>query len=121
MRVGDAGHRARAGGARDRAGAAPTVRVRALADPVARGAGAGGTHECRYWWYQENTSAFQFPDAFSNALGYCIDYTKYTDPYKSGTTIVPEPSCTTLSTTAHTYDAIVSDAQFWGCQPYPSK
>ena len=62
-----------------------------------------------------------FPDAFSNTLGYCIDYSKYIDPYKPGSTALPQPSCTALSTTAHTYDAIVNDAQFWGCQPYPTK
>jgi hypothetical protein len=84
-------------------------------------AGAGGTHECRYWWSVENTSAYSFPDAFSNTLGYCIDYTKYIDPYKSSSTALPQPSCTALSTTAHTYDAIVNDAQFWGCQPHPTK
>ena len=83
-------------------------------------AGAAAPHECRYWWWMQNTTSASFPDALSNTMGFCIDYTKYTgDRTGAGTT--PYPSCTTLSATAHTYDATLTDAQYWGCQPYPPR
>jgi hypothetical protein len=82
-------------------------------------AGAAPPHECRYWWWLENTSLSSFPDALSNTIGFCMDYTKYTGD-KSGAGTVPYPSCTALSTTAHTYDATLTDTQYWGCEPYPA-
>ncbi len=82
-------------------------------------AGAASPHECRYWWWLENTSLSSFPDALSNTMGFCIDYTKYTGN-KSGTGTAPYPSCTALSTSAHTYDATLTDTQYWGCEPYPT-
>jgi hypothetical protein len=82
-------------------------------------AGAAPPHECRYWWWLENTAALSFPDALSNTIGFCLDYTKYTGD-KSGAGTAPYPSCTTLSATAHGYDAKLTDAQYWGCQPYPA-
>ncbi len=81
-------------------------------------AGAAAPHECRYWWWLQNTTSASFPDALSNTMGFCIDYTKYTGD-KTGTGTAPYPSCTALSTTAHSYDAALTDAQYWGCQPYP--
>ena len=82
-------------------------------------AGAAAPHECRYWWWLQNTTSASFPDALSNTMGFCIDYTKYTgDRTGAGTT--PYPSCTALSATAHSYDATLTDAQYWGCQPYPT-
>ena len=47
------------------------------------------------------------------------NYTKYTGN-KSGTGTAPYPSCTTLSTTAHTYDTTLTDTQYWGCEPFPT-
>jgi hypothetical protein len=89
-------------------------------------AGATGTHECRYWWYLE--PSFARAGRWTDAMGYCVDYTKYTydgsplHPPTSATT--PLPSCTTLSSSARTIDAVtaggaqmVSDAQYWGCVP----
>jgi len=81
-------------------------------------AGAAPPHECRYWWWLENTASLSFPDALSNAVGFCLDYTKYTGN-KSGAGTTPYPSCTALSPTAHSYDATLTDAQYWGCEPYP--
>ena len=81
-------------------------------------AGAAAPHECRYWWWLQNTTSASFPDALSNTMGFCIDYTKYTGD-KTGAGTTPYPSCTALSATAHTYDATLTDAQYWGCQPYP--
>jgi hypothetical protein len=34
--------------------------------------------------------------------------------YKDGSNM-PLPSCKTLSTSAHNYDATLSDAAYWGC------
>ena len=48
-----------------------------------------------------------------------IRYTKYTGD-KSGAGTAPYPSCTALSTTAHNYDATLTDTQYWGCERYPS-
>ncbi|HVU04056.1 MAG TPA: hypothetical protein VHE30_19990 [Polyangiaceae bacterium] len=84
-----------------------------------RGA-TGATTECRYWWLLEDPTKPTFPDAHSNTLGYCIDYTQYT--YDSDGDTVPDkqfPSCATLSPTAHHFDDTVSDAEFWGCMPLP--
>ncbi len=81
-------------------------------------AGAAAPHECRYWWWLQNVTLVSFPDALSNTMGFCIDYTKYTGD-KTGAGTTPYPSCTALSPTAHTYDATLTDAQYWGCQPYP--
>jgi len=83
-------------------------------------AGAAAPHECRYWWWLQNTTSASFPDALSNTIGFCIDYTKYTGD-KTGAGTTPYPSCTALSTTAHSYDATLTDAQYWGCQPYPPR
>jgi hypothetical protein len=81
-------------------------------------AGAAAPHECRYWWWLQNMTLASFPDALSNTMGFCIDYTKYTGD-KTGAGTTPYPNCTALSPTAHTYDATLTDAQYWGCQPYP--
>jgi hypothetical protein len=81
-------------------------------------AGAPAPHECRYWWWLQNTSSLSFPDALSNTMGFCID-TKYYTADPKGLDTAPYPSCTALSSTAHTYDATLTDAQYWGCQPYP--
>ena len=64
-------------------------------------AGAAAPHECRYWWWLQNTTSASFPDALSNTMGFCIDYTKYTGD-KTGAGTTPYPSCTALSATAHT-------------------
>jgi len=90
-----------------------------VAPSTCAAAGAASPHECRYWWWLENTSLSSFPDAFSNTMGFCIDYTKYTGN-KTGTGTAPYPSCTTLSTTAHTFDTTLTDTQYWGCEPYPT-
>jgi hypothetical protein len=78
------------------------------------------------WWVLEARG--QPVGRWSDTLGYCVDYTKYTydgsalHPPTAKTT--PVPSCTTLSSTAMTIDPIasggaqkVSDAQYWGCVP----
>jgi hypothetical protein len=80
--------------------------------------GAGGTHECHFWWLLEDPT--QGLDQYSNSIGYCLDYTQY--QYDSNGDSIPDkpfPSCTTLSDTAHTFDATLSDNVFWGCGPYP--
>lgn len=77
-------------------------------------AGAGGTHECRYWWHFEGatTATSQWTDG----LGVCVDYTRYEyDSNSDGTPDTPDPSCTTLSTTAHNFSSTISDAAYWGC------
>jgi hypothetical protein len=63
---------------------------------------------------------------WTDGLGYCRDYTKYT---YDGTTLTPPrkadegyPSCTTLSSTMMTFDTsqTVPDNIFWGCGPMPT-
>jgi hypothetical protein len=79
-------------------------------------AGAGGNHECRYWWMIEGPNTPR--STFSNSVGYCVDYTLYTyDPAAFGMAGSPMtwPSCTALSPTAHNFDPIMSDAKVWGC------
>ena len=95
-----------------------TAQAAGVAPYTCPAAGAAAPHECRYWWWLQNTTSASFPDALSNTMGFCIDYTKYTGD-KTGAGTTPYPSCTTLSATAHTYDATLTDAQYWGCQPYP--
>ena len=97
-----------------------TAQVAGAASYTCPAAGAAAPHECRYWWWLENTSSSSFPDSLSNSMGFCIDYTKYTGD-KTGAGTSPYPSCTTLSLTAHSYDATLTDAQYWGCQPYPTQ
>lgn len=77
--------------------------------------GAGGSHECRFWWSQEGAKA---PiSSSSNGLGICYDYTKYMyDSNGDLTPDTPEPSCTTLSNTAHTFSQTMTDTQYWGCE-----
>lgn len=94
------------------------TRAAGVAPYTCPAAGAAAPHECRYWWWLENTTSASFPDALSNSMGFCIDYTKYAGD-KTGAGTTPYPSCATLSPTAHTYDATLTDAQYWGCQPYP--
>lgn len=65
-------------------------------------AGAGGTYECRYWWWFEGANTPLTP--VSNGLGVCVDYLKR-----------GEPSCTTLSRTGHNYSQTASDAEVFGC------
>jgi hypothetical protein len=74
--------------------------------------GCPGTDECRYWWWLEDAGTPV--TAWSNGLGFCIDYTYYT----YGTPAVTFPSCTTLSSTAHNFDPTLSDATYWGCTVY---
>jgi hypothetical protein len=82
--------------------------------------GPSGPTECRYWSYLEDTSAAGFPDASSNTLGFCMDYTQYMyDSDKNGTPDTMYPSCTTLSDTAHNFDATLTDTVYWGCAPHP--
>ena len=76
--------------------AAEPPQVAGVAPSTCPAAGAATPHECRYWWWLENTSSSSFPDALSNTMGFCIDYTKYTGD-KSGAGTAPYPSCTTLS------------------------
>jgi hypothetical protein len=79
--------------------------------------GAAGTHECRYWWFFETDS--KPTSKYSNGLGYCFDYAKYQyDPTAKGAPpTMQDPSCTTLSSTAHTFDPLITDDIFWGCGP----
>ena len=92
-------------------------------------AGTGGTHECRYWWFLEDSTTMM--SQWSNGLGYCFDYTNYTydgsalHPPTSTTT--GDPSCKTLSDTAMTIDdptkggmQMIPDNIFWGCGPEPT-
>jgi len=84
----------------------------------AKGAPAG--HECRYWWWLEDTDAANFPTPFSDTLGFCIDYASYRwDRDGNGTLESAYPSCTSLSNTAHTYDSYWTDDVIWGCVPVP--
>lgn len=77
--------------------------------------GAGGTHECRFLWWFEGLATPLSPS--SNALGICYDYTKYQyDSNHDQTPDTPEPSCATLSATAHTYSQTMTDTQYWGCE-----
>ncbi len=78
-------------------------------------AGAGGTHECRYWHMFESN-----PSQYSNTLGFCYDYTKYTyDPNNTGTPDTVQPSCTALSPTEDADSNGVLDVVQWGCAPQP--
>jgi hypothetical protein len=92
-------------------------------------AGTGGTHECRYWWFLE--SSMTPVSAASNGVGYCFNYKNYTFDgsmlHPPQGTSVPEPSCTTLSATAMTFDAksaggtqSIPDNLFWGCGEAPT-
>jgi hypothetical protein len=74
--------------------------------------GAGGTHECRHWWALEHPRAAT--STWSNGLGFCVDYTRYTFPI-GGNPATPVPSCTAVSATSHVYDTTITDAAFWGC------
>lgn len=69
--------------------------------------GAGGTHECRYWWDLEDPT--KPSTAQSNTLGYCFDYTKYTY-FDQTLGNLPDPSCTQISSTDPSYGN-------WGCAP----
>lgn len=70
--------------------------------------GAGGTHECRYWWMVEDPNLPATPH--SNTLGLCFDYAKYTYT-TGGTQQFPDPSCATVSTSDASYAS-------WGCAPH---
>jgi hypothetical protein len=94
-------------------------------------AGAAAPHECRYWWFLEgDTSGAATMSEFSNGLGYCFNYTNYSF---DGSKLHPpqanptgQPSCTTQSSTAKTWDAGTGGAQtipdnlYWGCAPEPT-
>jgi hypothetical protein len=99
--------------------AGTTAQAAGVTPSTCPAAGAAVPHECRYWWWLQNTTSASFPDALSNTMGFCIDYTKYTGD-KTGAGTAPYPSCTALSATAHAYDATLTDAQYWGCQRYPT-
>jgi hypothetical protein len=73
-------------------------------------AGGGATEECRYWWWLEDPAAPV--TAWSNGIGFCIDYTQYTYGTMPPTTY---PSCTALSSTAFDFSTTVNDATYWGC------
>ncbi|HEY7372094.1 MAG TPA: hypothetical protein VIF57_07925, partial [Polyangia bacterium] len=80
--------------------------------------GAGPPNECRYWGLFEDTSNGK--SAYTNTLGICVDYPHY--KYDTNSDTVPDtvwPSCTTLSPTAHTFDATLTDTEVWGCQTLP--
>lgn len=81
--------------------------------------GANAPNECRFWWAVEDTSAAGWvPDKFSNTLGYCFDYPKYMYDSNGGNTPnTADPSCLTLSSTAHTFSTTQTDDIFWGCGP----
>lgn len=82
--------------------------------------GAGGSYECRYWQFNEDHTQPGFPDPYSNTIGFCIDPTKYLyDSNNDGQVDTPFPSCTTLSSTAHNFDATLTDNVYWGCAPVP--
>jgi hypothetical protein len=72
--------------------------------------GAGGTHECRYWWWLEDPTAAT--TRWSNGLGFCLDYTRYT--YPQGGSTLTFPSCTTQSGIV-VPPATTSAASDWGC------
>ena len=81
-------------------------------------AGAGGTHECRYWRWLEGADTPV--SSFSAGLGFCMDYTKYLyDSNGDQSLDAAYPSCTTLSATGHTFSDAVSDTQYWGCEATP--
>jgi hypothetical protein len=49
-----------------------------------------------------------------------VDYTNYEyDSNGDGTPDTPWPSCTTISDTAHNFDATLTDTQFWAYEPSP--
>ncbi len=70
------------------------------------------TEECRYWWMLEGGGAPV--TSVTNDLGFCFDYTKYTNGYPPA----PDPSCATLSLTDANGDG-VPDYLEWGCGPHP--
>lgn len=76
--------------------------------------GAGGTHECHYWWAVEDPSKPSTPQ--SNTLGFCIDPTQYkydpNDPSRVVFTALDPnwPSCASLSSSDPDYG-------IWGCAP----
>jgi hypothetical protein len=79
---------------------------------------AAPQHECRYWWLFEGTSTPL--SAESNGLGVCIAFGNYKyDSNGNGTIDMNDanwPSCTTLSSTGHTFDPVITDTQYWGCE-----
>ena len=80
--------------------------------------GAGGTHECRYWWWLEDMTAATWPTSLSNTIGYCIDYTQY--QYDSNNDTIADttfPSCTTL-TSGDSDGNGTADTLDWGCAPH---
>ena len=110
-------------------------KANANGDPAHTCAAAGATgpaHECRYWWFLEgDTSGAATMSEFSNGLGYCYNFANYyyddTKLHPPGTnTMHTDPSCTTLSASAMTFDAgtggtqTVPDNLFWGCAPEPT-
>jgi hypothetical protein len=77
--------------------------------------GAGGKHECRFWWWFEKPTSPVSPNG--NAFGICYDYTKYQfDSNDDQIPDKPQPSCTVLSATGHTYSPTITDTQYWGCE-----
>jgi hypothetical protein len=95
-----------------------TAQLGGVSPYTCQAAGAPAPHECRYWWFLQDRSSASFPDALSNTMGFCIDPSY--DTADTNLDTAPYPSCTTLSLTAHTYDTTLTDAQDWGCQPYPT-
>lgn len=82
-----------------------------LAPDSCQAKGGGATDECRFWWWIEAPGAPV--SSWSNGLGFCLNYPNYTYPTGGGNQTYP--SCTTLDDTAHNFDSIANDAQFWGC------
>ena len=81
--------------------------------------GAGTPNECRYWWSFENVEADGL-SSYGNTLGFCFDYPHYKyDSNGDSVEDTTDPSCTTLSTIAHNFDTVMSDAEFWNCIAHP--
>jgi len=85
--------------------------------------GAGGTHECRYlWWLEGQTTPITTVD---DSVGLCFDYAQYKYDSNNNGTIdsgdANDPSCTTLSSTGHTFSSTQTDTQFWGCESVTSR
>ena len=95
-----------------------TAQVAGVTPYTCPAAGAAAPHECRYWWWLQNTSSALVPRRAQQQhriLHRLHQVHRRQDRRRDD----PLPQLHRRSPTAHTYDATLTDAQYWGCQPYP--
>lgn len=74
------------------------------------------TEECRHWWLLEEAPDLGLTRE-SNAVGFCIDVSRYSYEAAGGATL-PWPSCADLASTDEDGDGTPDHLQ-WGCAPHP--